>query len=263
MKTWREWIMALMIVCAAQVGLTNVEEETTAQAEPTEEEISEELAAAIAEIEANFLDADERVQRIALLIAHAVRSGPMGSASGLADLSRRVSATVLPVVSAAAIMSSGTSSPAVLRALVDAQGDDTTRAEAVRRGATNPVAILGTQTAALMQPVELQPHPSVANRSTAILSQTPTPESVAAAPAPATVEAVTDPKPPAAVVVAVSQPVEATPLPAPKRAARAAPPPADPPTLLGQARGAPPPQPPPPQPPGLPPRPPSLPYRGQ
>lgn len=224
MRLWHKWIIALAIGCAAQAGLANATGEPAAQAEPGNVGISEELAAALAEIDADFLDADKRAQRIAILIARATRLDPLGTASALAKLSWRLSPEDLSLVSAAAIMSAGTRSPAVLKTLVDAQGDDTVRADAVRLAATDPVDVLGRETAARMQPAELQP-PGVNPIEVTAVSEPMTPE-----------------------LFATPQTLPATP---PSFA-----------ETLGVG-GAPTPQPPPPQPPGLPPRPPALPYRGQ
>ena len=272
MKSWHTWMIALAIGCAAQAGPTNVNGEPADQAEPGNMGLFEELAAAIAEIEADFLDADERAQRIAILIARATRSNPMGTAPVLASLSRGLTPENLSVVSAAAIMSSGTSSPAVLRALVDAQGEDAIRTEAVRLGAVNPVAILGRRTAGLMRPAGLDPlaDPLPASRPSATAARTRASGQVAPAavptpaPAPAVAEinaAVTSEISPAPIEVAaaVSSPVESAPPPQLASMAQSEPLPSQPP-LVSQSMGA---QPPPPQPPGLPPRPPALPYRGQ
>lgn len=156
MKAWQRWMAALMVIGAAQVGLA--ETEGKAKAQPTTDaEIAAALADAIAAIEATFQDAGEQVERIALLIAQTTGGLPQRSSQILGDLSRRVEADNLPVVTAAAVMSSGTGSPAVFKTILDAQTGNAGRVDAVRKAAANPAAVLGTEVAARVQPVAVRP----------------------------------------------------------------------------------------------------------
>lgn len=154
MKKWHKFVLTALVACTAQVGVVNAGEE----AKPTKAQakIAKELAAAIEEMDSAMMEADERAQRIALLVARTTQSDLMGSPLMLSELSRQVSSADLPLVTASAIMSAGTQSPAVLQAMTDAQGTDQARTTAIRQGATNPASYLDAETIALVQPAEVQ-----------------------------------------------------------------------------------------------------------
>ncbi len=147
MKLMRNCLVVLIAVMAIQSARAG----TVSKKSPWAG-ISEELAAAIEEIESSMEDSAERSRRIALLVSLEARH-PGERSAILADLSRRVSVSQLPVVSAAAILSSGNASATILKAMEQAQDGDPLRTQALRQGAAFPVSILGTKTASEIQPV--------------------------------------------------------------------------------------------------------------
>ena len=156
MKSWHKWMVPLVIACTVQVGLAGAAEKAAAKV-TMDKQIAADLAAVLADLEAGLLTTDARTQRIAQLVASLHQIDPLHSIDILADFSRRVPTDSLSSLSAAAVMSAGARSPAVLEAIVEAQGDDSSRTVAVHTGALNPTQILGTRTAAQMRPTELQP----------------------------------------------------------------------------------------------------------
>lgn len=146
MNTWYKSIIAILLACTVQAGMAHAAEKPAMTAA--------EILAAIEELDGTQLEASERAQRIAFLVSRT--AGLTQSDSLLGELSRLIPTADLSIVSASAIVSSGTQSPAVFRAMTDAQGSDTTRIQAIRQGATHPTTYLGTDTITLIQSAQFQ-----------------------------------------------------------------------------------------------------------
>lgn len=117
------------------------------KASGTDQEAIDAVFAVITKVGASTLSVDQKREHAALLVAHMIIANPARSPVLMAILAGRVEAALLPLISAASSLASGTYSKVILDAIVVAvQGSDEAVA-AVREAARNPVKELGEDVA--------------------------------------------------------------------------------------------------------------------
>lgn len=129
-------------------------EERIAQLEAgnwTVDEQSAILADIIAESK-KLADEQERKQQIAKTVGQATRSLKQRAPLVIGTVSSQLDDDSLSVFTAAAILSAGESSPAVLESLMQSQKESETRKAIVESSARQPVKILGVDTASNVRP---------------------------------------------------------------------------------------------------------------
>lgn len=118
------------------------------KASATDQEAAQAVAQLIWMIQNGEISDADKTQRIALVVAEAL--GILGdrTAAFVGLVAERLDPRLLPVFTAAAVVSSGTRSPEVLSALLKVAGPAASSMDVVRRAAASPVAVLGAQLAA-------------------------------------------------------------------------------------------------------------------
>jgi hypothetical protein len=119
-------------------------------ASATEHEAAQAVAQVIWMIQNGPLSDEEKKDRIAMVVGESVRILGDKAADFIGPLAERLNLELLPVVTAAAVVSAGPRSPEVLAALIKVAGRAAPTVTAVRTAASNPVAVLGAPTAAAL-----------------------------------------------------------------------------------------------------------------
>lgn len=118
------------------------------KASANEHEAAQAVAQLIWMIHNSNLSDAEKTKRIAHVVAETIRVKGDKSSAFMAPVAERMNLQLMPVVTAAAVISSGTQSPRMLATLVKVSGPSAPSIAVVRTAAANPVAVLGAKTAA-------------------------------------------------------------------------------------------------------------------